>query len=211
MKKIIILLFFIPFCFISYNVCSQTDTVGVNKNKIGVWYFGMGFGNCNRGIHGDLSFTITSANYLGGSINLLFGMARSKNVPSDYKEGGLRVMTPMDYLDVLAFNFVKQIPIPQRSVRFGFEAGPSWVRWNNAEFDLNPNYDPDWPLPQYKYLKSHVVKNTIGLSLAAKTEFQPLEFFGIGLSVYSVINRIQSVIGLELCLELGRVLPKNIP
>jgi hypothetical protein len=210
MKRIIILLFFILFCFISNNVCSQTDTVGVNKNKIGVWYFGMGFGNCNRGIDGDLSFTITSANYWGGNINLIFGMSRSLNVPSDYEEGGLRFNTPMDYLDVMAFNFVKLIPIPQKSVRFGFEAGPSWVRWNVAEFEPNPNYDPDWPFPQYKYFKSHVVKNSIGLSLAAKTEFQPSKFFGIGLSVYSVINRIQSVIGLELCLELGRIQPKNL-
>ena len=209
MKKTLFLILTILFCLLPNITWAQTDSTEIQTDKIGIWYFGIGGGNCNRGVDIDLSFTITSSNYWGGSINFMTGIVKSDNVPSDYYEGGLRLtkISPKDFLDVIALNFVKKIPIPQKSARFGFEAGPSWVRWNVAEFTLNPNYDPNWPLPQYKYYKSHYVKSTVGLSLVAKAEFPLAEFVGIEFSLYSVINSIQSVIGFNLCLDLGKVKP----
>jgi hypothetical protein len=207
MKKTLFLILAILFCLLPGKTRAQTDSVEIQPDKIGIWYFGIGGGNCNKGIDINLSFTITSPNYWGGGITLMTGIVKSNNIPPDYYEGGLRASSPKDYLDVVAFNFVKIIPIPKKSARFGFEVGPSWVRWNVAEFELNPNYDPDWPLPQYKYYKSHVAKKTVGLTLITKVEFPLAEFVGVEFSIYSVINNVQSVIGLNLCLDLGKVKP----
>jgi len=195
------------FLCMSYNAAwCQTDSIESKENKIGMLYFGVGGGPCTRGGSFDLSINIASSKYIGGGINFKPGIMKSNNVPSDYYDDGLRVFSPKDYLDVLSFNFLVQFPTKSPLIRFGFETGPSWVRYNLAEFQLNPYYnDPDWPLPQHKYHKSHVVKSTAGIYIAAKLNFPFISFFGADLSLYTVINKIQSVIGFDICLNLGKV------
>jgi hypothetical protein len=206
MKKLIpvyITLFFCMSCNITW---CQTDSIEIKKNKIGIWYFGIGGGPLTHGGSFNLNFNIASSKYLGGSVNFRTGLMKSDNVPSDYYEDGLRVFAPKDYLNVLSFNFLMEFPTKSPYIRLGFETGPSWVSYKIAEFELNTNYsDPFWPLPQYKYYKSHVVKNTAGLYIAAKMDFPFIFFFGMDLSLYTVINNIQSVIGIDICCNLGKV------
>jgi len=209
MKKTLFLILAILFCLLPGKTRAQTDSVEIQPDKIGIWYFGIGGGAVTRGGTFDLSFTMTSINYWGGSVNFRAGILKSENVPSDYYEDGLREIAPKDYLDVVTLNLVKKFPTIYKSVRFGVEAGPSWVRYNTAEFTLNPDYnDPEdwwWPFPRYKYFKSHVAENTAGLSLAAKVEFPVIFFMSFDLSLYTVINNIQSIVGLDICIDFGKV------
>jgi hypothetical protein len=77
-------------------------------------------------------------------------------------------------------------------------------------FELNPNYpDPEWPLPQYKYYKSHIIKNTAGIYISAKMDFPFLFFLGLDLSLYTVLNQQQSVLGFDICVNLGKVGQEN--
>ncbi len=184
MNKLMIVFPAVIISLLSNTIWSQTDTLNINKTSPVLWYFGSGFGACNRGGVLELSFTVTSSNFWGGSLNFRTNMSRSDNVPEDYYDDGLRVIPPKDYLSALSLNFVKKFQTSNKFLRIGFEAGPSWVRYNVAEFEYNPDYDPDkeysswnWYLPNYLYYKSHDATSTIGLSLAAKAEFPFTRFF----------------------------------
>ena len=212
MNRLMIVFPAVIISLLSNTIWSQTDTLDINKTGPVLWYFGQGFGVANRGGVLELSFTVTSSNFWGGSLNFRTNMSRSDNVPEDYYDDGLRIIPPKDYLSALSLNFVKKFQTSKKFLRFGFEAGPSWVRYNVAEFEYNPDYDPDkeyndwyWYLPNYLYYKSHDPTSTIGLSLAAKAEFPLIDFLGLELTLYSVINSLQSVIGLDICVDLGRV------
>jgi len=212
MNKLIVVFPAVITSLLSSTIWSQTDTLNISKASPVYWYFGSGFGACNRGGVLELSFTVTSSNFWGGSLNFRTNMSRSDNVPSDYYDDSKRVIPPKDYLSVLSLNLVKKFQTSNKYLRIGFEAGPSWVRYNLAEFEYNLDYDPDkeysswnWFLPNYMYYKSHDATSAIGLSLAAKTEFPFTRYLGLELSLYSIINNIQSVIGLDICVDLGRV------
>jgi hypothetical protein len=212
MRKILFFFFILFFSLLSDTICSQTDSLDIHETNPMRWYFGSGIGVGSKGGVFELSFTMASSNFWGGSLNFRTNMAKSDNVPTDYYDDGLRVISPKDYLSVLSFNFLKKFEFPATPVRFGFETGPAWVRYNLAEFEANSNYDPnyersswDWGPPNYLYLKSHEATSTIGFSIAAKTEFPFKSFFSMELTVYTVLNNIQSVVGLDICLNLGKI------
>jgi len=50
-----------------------------------------------------------------------------------------------DYLSLISVTLVKEFSTSNKSMRFGIEAGPSRVKYNVAQFELNTSYDPDNP------------------------------------------------------------------
>jgi hypothetical protein len=103
---------------------------------------------------------------------------------------------------------VKEFSTSAKSRRFGIEAGPAWVKYNVAQFEKNPSYDPNadpWFGNIYKYYKSHIARKTIGLTLRGKAEFLPTRFSGFELAVFTNLNNVQSVIGIEFYVNIGKI------
>ena len=210
MRKEIFFFLLMIFSLLSGTICSQTDGPDINKSKSTIWYFGAGLGACTKGGVFEYSFTVATANYWGGSINFRTNLSKSDNVPSDYYDDELRVVAPKDYLTIVSFNFLKKFPTSKQNIRIGFETGPAWIRYNLAEFEYNPNYSPDdesdnWGVPEYLYNKSHEATSKFGFSLTGRTEFVFKKSFSLDLGLYTVINGFQSIVGLNVCINLGRI------
>jgi len=204
-----------------YVVSSQTDSLTVEDSRtkndtrgndlkntfLSFGGFGVGFGNRGGILWVDYTY-IHSENW-GGNISFKTNIAKSKNTPADYFEDGYRTFSPKDYISIISFNLVKEFSTPQKTLRYGFEAGPSWVRYSKAELEPNPNYHPDdgsgWWFSTYKYYKSHIATSTIGLSLKAKMEFLTGRHIGFDVALFSNLNSIKPVIGIESCFHFGKV------
>jgi hypothetical protein len=186
---------------------SQTDSTGFsNKSSFGL-YFSSGFGIGTRGGAWGLSTTFVSSSGWGLSVCYRLNILKSKDTPSDYFDDGRRVFAPRNYLEISSVNLVKEFPMPNKKMRFGIEAGPSRVRYNIAEFELNSSYDPNnpWFGTAYKYLKTHSATTAVGLNLRAKLEFIPVRFYAFEIAVFSNINSIAPVTGLEFFVSLGKI------
>jgi hypothetical protein len=201
MKKNIFLPLVLLFGTLTNNIWSQTDSLKINKLSPAIYYLGFGFGPNTRGGNFELSFTFTTSGYWGGSLNLRNGYVKLANVPADYG-GQFGRLPPFDSFMILSFDLVKKFPTAGKSVRFGFEAGPSYVKYNLTKLVIDPNYG--FP-GVYKYDKVHTPKNALGVSLTAKTEFPFSRFIGCELGLFTIINKVQSVLGLNVCLTLGKV------
>lgn len=201
MKKTISVPLIILFGILSNKIWSQADSLKIDKANPIIYYFGLGAGPTIRGGFGELSFTIASSNYWGGSINFKRGFVRMENVPDDYY-GLFRFSPPTDDYTFLSFDLLKKFSTSNKTVRFGFEAGPALIWYNLVELELNPKY-PD--LFQYKYSKIYTFESTFGVALKATTEFPFSRFVGCELDVFTVLNKLQSVVGFGICLNLGRV------
>jgi hypothetical protein len=184
---------------------AQTDSLIAGTGENVIWYFDIGAGLNNRGANFDLSFTVSSANVLGGSINFRTGYVKLKDIPPDYYEGLFRVFSPAsDFID-LSLNLTVKLSGSDKRFRFGFETGPSFVWYDKVELEINPKY-PD--LFEYKYNKIRTVHNTIGLYCAMKFEIPALEHFGCSFILFGNFNNVQSLFGLDVCISLGRVRKK---
>jgi hypothetical protein len=194
------------FNLLANTIYSQTDSLGNYEIISFKLYTGFGGGFGSKGSTFGQSVTFVSSDSWGGSISYKTNILKNKNVPGDYYDDGHRVFAPRDYLSLISLNLVKEFLTSDKSMRIGIEAGPAWVKYNVAQFKLNPSYDPDnFLLDVYKYRKSHTASNTIGLTLIVKAEFMPSRFTGFELAAFTNINDIQSVFGIELYFNVGKV------
>jgi len=167
-----------------------------------------------RGMMMGMGYSLIRNNYIGGNINFKANIFKSGDVPTDYNDDGYRVFSPKDYVNILSFNLVKEYILPHKSMRLGFEAGPSWINYSKAIIEPNPNYDPN-PDPdvnwiyrigtKHKYNKSHTSDNTIGLSLKVKTVFPITSFTGMELAIFGNINNLKSVAGFDIVVMFGKI------
>ena len=201
MKKPFIIPLIILFGTLSNKILSQTDSLKTDRVNKTICYLGFGVGPSTRGASGELSLTIASSNYWGGSLNFRRGYSRMKNIPEDYY-GLFRFSPPSNDYTFLTFDLIKKFSTSNKSVRFGFEAGPSLIWYNLVDLELNPDY-PN--LFEYKYNKIYTSESAFGLSLSAKVEFPFSHFFGCEFVVFAVMSKIQSVLGLDICFNLGKV------
>lgn len=201
MGKPIILLLILLFSVLPNNTWAQTDSLKIDKVNPVLLYIGFGGGPNTRGGNLDLNFSVISSGGFGGSFHFISGGVKMKNVPSDYG-GQFGRLPPFNDFTILSFNFLKNFSASERYLRFGFETGPSWVRYDLIELELNPYYPGVF---QYKYNKIHTVKSTVGLSAVMKVDFPFSRFFGCDLAFFGIINKLQSVVGLDICLNLGMV------
>jgi hypothetical protein len=187
---------------------------GKDYTKRTISQFGTGLGICLRGGLIGFSYTFIGSKKLGVSIRYKANIFKSRDVPSDYYEDGYRVFSPKDYVNILSLNLLKTLSNSGKPIRFGFEAGPSWVNYNKAEFELNPQYDPN-PDPdvnwiykigtKHKYNKDHAGSNTIGLSLMAKLEYLIAPYAGMEFAIFTNINGLKPVTGLSIFMNFGDV------
>lgn len=184
------------------NLREQSDSLNTQNGPPVLLYAGLGAGINTRGGNLNPGLTLTSPGGMGGSLQFISGFVQLDNVPDDYYDGFLRNLTPAHRFTALSLNFVKKFITPKESFRFGFEAGPSWVRCDLVKLELNPDYPG--PL-EYKYNKIHTIKNTVGVSLAMRTDFPFIGFFGCDLSVFANLNSAQSFAGMNFCFNLGMV------
>lgn len=167
---------------------------------------GIGGGICIKGSIWGLYYTMISSNNWGGSCRFYWNIFKSQNVPPDYYDDGARVFAPKDYLNTLSFNLLKAFPSQNPNLRISIEAGPALVIYRKAEFELNPSYSPDYPMPGsiYLYNKSHPREFTIGGTLMVKFEILPSKSGGLEFAIFSNFNKYQTITGLEMSIILGR-------
>jgi hypothetical protein len=190
----------------SCNLFAQTDSLIINKPQSGAVYFGFGagFGSCGStwGLRGEF----VSRTGWGLGLSLKTNIVKNKNTPDDYYVDGNRTISPKDYLTLLSIGMIKEFPISDKSNRIGIEAGLSYVKYNIARFEWNSGYDPSaspWFGNTHRYYKSHSATRNIGLNLRTKAELLHDRFTVIELALYSNINNLRSVIGLELYITFG--------
>lgn len=185
----------------------NSDSNHEYNSRKSISHFGFGGGFCLPGSVWGINYAFLSKSLWGGSIRLNMNIYKSKTVPSDYYSDGKRVFAPKDYLNTVSFNLVKSFNSNKKSMRYGFELGPSWVIYRKAEFELNSGYDPssDYIYNGYLYEKSHPRNNTLGLSLRGKMEFLVTENTRFELSAFTCINKYKSVFGIEMDIMFGNM------
>jgi len=201
------------------NLKEFTDTSFTSQSNIGLDFtkrtisqIGAGIGVCLKGVFLGLNYTFIGPKSWGASISYNANPFRARDVPSDYD----RLFTPNDYLNVVSLNLLKAFPVPEKDLRFGIEAGPSWVNYSKAEIGPNPHYDPNyddqswfWNLwngkSGYKYEKSRIGNNTIGASIMAKMEYLYAPYASLGLTLFTNINSLKTIAGLGLYFNFGDV------
>jgi hypothetical protein len=193
---------------LSNPIRSQAYSSAIGESKSSYLFFNSGFGYGTGGATFGLGLVCFSSNGWGGSLSYKLNIKKSKNVPSDYYDNGMRTIAPKDYLTLISLNFVKEFPSSNVARRFGIEIGPAWVKYNPAGFKLNPTYDPNnppWFGNFYKYYKTRNPTQTIGLTLKGKEEFLLTRSCGLELAIFGNLNNAQSVFGIELNLNVGKI------
>jgi hypothetical protein len=183
------------------------------KDTLTKWLAQGGFGGgiCFKGSIWGLNYTMISSNSWGASCRFYWNIFKSQNVPSDYYDDGARTFAPKDYVNTLSLNVLKAFPTRKITSRVSFEAGPALVIYRQAEFELNPYYTPDYPMPGsiYLYDKSHPRKFTAGGTLMAKYEYLPSHSVGFEFGLFTNINSFQTIVGFEVSLIFGRLRKKE--
>jgi hypothetical protein len=200
------------------NAAISQVTPGKDFTRRTISQFGTGLGICMKGPLIGFNYTFIGSKSWGGSIRYNANIFKSRDVPVDYYEDGYRIFSPKNYVHILSFNLLRGFTNSKRDRRFGIEAGPSWVSYNKAVLELNPNYDPDheyesdswfWNLFdigwKYKYNKRHALNSTIGASLMAKMEFLLAPYAGMELALFTNINSLKTVTGFCIFFNFGDV------
>ncbi len=201
-RKTIFFIVLALFICLSGKSQAQSDSLKKSTGENVIWYFEIGFGPNNRGANLDMCFTVSSTKLLGGSFNFMTGFVKMKDVPPDYYDGLFRWSTPINNFWDLSLNLTVKLSSPDKPFRFGFEAGPSFMRYDMIKLKENPNY-PD--LFEYKYNKIRTMHNAVGLSCAMKAEIPALDYLGCSFTLFGNINDVQSLFGLDICFSVGKV------
>jgi len=190
----------------SCNIFAQTDSLIINQPGSGRSYFGFGAGFGSCGSTWGLRGAYVSGAGWGIGLSVKSNIVKSKDTPGDYYVDGNRTIAPKDYLTLVSLDMIKEFSISGKSNKIGIEAGLSYVKYNVAQFSWNSGYDPNsnpWYGNTHRYNKSHSATRTIGVDLRTKAELLHDRFTVIELALYSNINSIRSVIGLELYITFG--------
>jgi hypothetical protein len=86
--------------------------------------------------------------------------------------------------------------------RVGFEAGPSFLYYNEMHFTPKSWSDR-------AYSTNFINKYTVGLSLKTNCEIAIFPFLGAEMALNANINKYQSFIVIEICFLIGKVRNKN--
>jgi hypothetical protein len=171
-------------------------------------YAGIGFMSPNGGV---LTGTVITRSGWGGSISWSLVSPNAKNMPPEYSSGssvffsGNNKNKIYDNITAVSLRCVKDFPSHYKELRFGVEAGPSYVKTDVADhFVLNSVGCNDFGCPP-NYLYTRVNHNSVGLSLKAKLEFPFTVPFGLEIGLTSNINAYRSYFGVESLITLGYV------
>jgi|GEM_PF-3545746 len=148
----------------------------------------------------NIGFTVIHPSNFGGNINLRYATF------SNGSRGWFG--PPPDELTILSFNFVREYLIKTPMVRFGLEAGLSYVVFNEKKnIEANPIFFLI-PIPSYSY--DEVIERTAGLNFRVKFEVPFSLAFGLEASLVINLNPAHSLFGIDLGFTLGKVRDKRV-
>lgn len=183
---------------------TQPDSLKAGKRNYLICYFETGFGISTRGANFFIEAAAGSSNGLGGSLNIMGGYVRVPGVPDDYTSL-FRWFKPTDNFTAVSPALTLKYTNPKQTFRIGFEAGPSFMKWNIVQIELNP----DWPdLGEFKYNKIESQERTTGCYLGLKAEIPAVQYLGCSFTLFGIINNIEPVIGFDISITLGQVKKK---
>jgi hypothetical protein len=185
---------------------AQTDSLSINKPGSARSYFGFGAGLGSCGSTWGLRGGHISNGGFGFGLSVKTNIVKNKNTPGDYYVDGNRSISPKDYLTLVSLDMIKEFSISGKSSKMGIEGGLSFTKYNIAQYSWNSGYDPNaspWFGNTHRYNKSHSATRTIGLDLRTKAELLRDKSTVIELALYSNINNLRSVIGLEVYITFG--------
>lgn len=167
-------------------------------------------GNLFRHFMIGLNYTFVFSQKWGASIDYKLAAMKYKNLPDDYFDDGLRLFTPRDFFEVISLNLVREFSTSKKSLKFGLEAGPSWVTYSVAEISPNSDYDPEKPF-SFLYHKSHEASRDVGACFRAKIKYMPVikdmpvQSFGVEFAVFADINKVKPGFGFDFRCVVGNM------
>ena len=207
MKKGKFLCLIALFGILSGNVFSQADSLAKINKELSKIFLGVGGGGSINGLGVSFSGTFILSDNWGGSIRFNGNFLKAKNLPDDYYDFVLFIPfvangLPTDNIQILSVNIIKEFPTRLHWMKFGTEAGLSWVNSQVANFTPNSS---TIPFLGSNYDLTRDIKNTVGFSIMGKAEFPVSRFVGAELDLYTNLNGSQSVFGINVCLNVGLV------
>ena len=191
---------------IPVTVCAQSDSLQAGK-KLAALYTSLGIDFCSNGLGVSVNGTFILSNNWGGNVRFNFNAVEAKNLPDDYYDFVLFIPwgsngLPTDKYNMLSFNMVKEFMLSTKYLRFGVEFGPSLVMAQISEFTPVEN-----PIPFFgsNYTITMDKKNALGLSLRGKVEAPVTRYAGVEIALFTNLNGVKSIIGMDFCLTLGLV------
>jgi hypothetical protein len=131
----------------------------------------------------DVNSSITAflSNGIGSVMAWRVYDIKAKNIPSDFK-GGLFafIFEPTEIISIYAFRGLYMLPLPEKKLRIGFEAGPALVRYEKAVFYKVSDPTNGWG-PNYDYYLKPILN--YGASFKFKFEYDFTRYFGLEYSM----------------------------
>ena len=203
MKKISLLLLL---AFVAFAAFSQPEKTAVTK-----FYGSFGSGATTRdGALATLGLRAILSNNWTYGLSYLNTNMDPKNLPADYRPGVFLLLIlpisegkPSVDMNIFSFTAGRYFPAGKR-VWFTTDAGLSVV--SGKEFQFWPNADRggflDFP-SNYTYTEER--KTSVGALLKAEVTWAFLNFGGLSAGAFTNINGIQSPVGYQLKIIVGRM------
>jgi hypothetical protein len=186
-----------------------SDTLEQDPSQKAGFHFGIGSGvGSDGGIFGTEVVFVSSYKW-GGKIGFSSSISKYKNLPSDYFTAGTHLFSPKNYVNLISFNLFREFKVPGKSLTFGLEAGASRVIYSYAVITENPDYNPADPwaalFDMNKYLKYHESSKSWGATFRASMGLLVTPYVGFEFAVFTSINDVQPVTGLEIFIIFGKL------
>lgn len=175
-------------------------------------YFSLALGKGTTGIAGGYSANLLFNNRWGSSLSMRQYGFQSPNLPQDFEPGFLSnsLSQPwendltMDRIKTVSLKIVRTIPTRDKNLRLGFEAGPSWTRYQERIYiPLESSLDGNIQTPSHtSNFKTH---HSVGAEFRAKLEFPVSKWMGLEVATLTHLNKHQSYFGVEAAVSFGKV------
>lgn len=164
-----------------------------------------------------LATTFIFSNNFGVSLSLKSKSFKAVNLPPNFRNklfdfGLLEDERKLDFLKVVSLNLTREYFSRSEKFSIGFEAGPSYVKYNKAMYTHVPTiYSNHQGMSAIfigkgeLYSVSREIKETLGLSLRTKLAYNAGSFGGMELAAFANINKFHPYAGFELYVNLGRM------
>lgn len=197
------------------------------KSKINVsaFYIGLGY-NFIKKEPSSFNTTFILKNKWGLTYRFTQNDFTAKNLPSDYSSFEDIRFVKDDQIKANSFSISREFQPRTKLIRFGIEAGPSFIKYRRADFTYFPGYEAEgfsfllwlltgdggtkeWVPPRYETNYSY--HESVGLNLRTKMEFPLTTRLGFEFAAFGNFNKVKSLTGAEFCLTIGLVRENNKP
>jgi hypothetical protein len=190
-------------CLILLGICLVSFSQAPGKVKLSSLYINAGIGSGHNISPLGVSTTFVLSNNWGGSIRL---MERLFDALPQKQQKYFSLVDPNDLLDIFSITVLREFKTKQKNVKFGLEAGPSWVRYRVAEYQGHTNF---WGYDYYEVTYNPALES-LGLFLRAKVNLNVARAVAFEFAAFGNINPYRSFAGLELSVNFGYLRAKRI-